>query len=149
MKNKLSLIVGITVIVCILVMAIILVVNAKNNKEDINSSNIDELYISKLDEIKENITSVRKITESEGGYEYYITYDKYIIEKIVNALESIEIIQKTDASLSDNATSYILNLSDGKSISYYFEGNYLKKDKQNYIIKGYQSLENIDIPKEK
>ncbi len=149
MKNKLSLIVGITVIVCILVMAIILVVNAKNNKEDINSSNIDELYISKLDEIKENITSVRKITESEGGYEYYITYDKDIIEKIVNALESIEIIQKTDASLSDNATSYILNLSDGKSISYYFEGNYLKKDKQNYIIKGYQSLENIDIPKEK
>ena len=149
MKNKLSLIVGITVIVCILVMAIILVVNAKNNKEDINSSNIDELYISKLDEIKENITSVRKITESEGGYEYYITYDKDIIEKIVNALESIEIIQKTDASLSDNATSYILNLFDGKSISYYFEGNYLKKDKQNYIIKGYQSLENIDIPKEK
>lgn len=149
MKNKLSLIVGITVIVCILVMAIILVVNAKNNKEDINSSNIDELYISKLDEIKENITSVRKITESEGGYEYYITYDKDIIEKIVNALESIEIIQKTDASLSDNATSYILNLSDGKSISYYFEGNYLKKDKQNYIIKGYQSLENIDIPKGK
>ena len=149
MKNKLSLIVGITVIVCILVMAIILVVNAKNNKEDINSSNIDELYISKLDEIKENITSVRKITESEGGYEYYITYDKDIIEKIVNALESIEIIQKTDVSLSDNATSYILNLSDGKSISYYFEGNYLKKDKQNYMIKGYQSLENIDIPKEK
>lgn len=149
MKNKLSLIVGITVIVCILVMAIILVVNAKNNKEDINSSNIDELYISKLDEIKENITSVRKITESEGGYEYYITYDKDIIEKIVNALESIEIIQKTDDSLSDNATSYILNLSDGKSISYYFEGNYLKKDKQNYMIKGYQSLENIDIPKEK
>lgn len=149
MKNKLSLIVGITVIVCILVMAIILVVNAKNNKEDINSSNIDELYISKLDEIKENITSVRKITDSEGGYEYYITYDKDIIEKIVNALESIEIIQKTDASLSDNATSYILNLSDGKSISYYFEGDYLKKDKQNYMIKGYQSLENIDIPKEK
>ena len=149
MKNKLSLIVGITVIICILVTTIILVVNAKNNKEDINSSNIDELYISKLDEIKENITSVRKITESEGGYEYYITYDKDIIEKIVNALESIEIIQKTDASLSDNATSYILNLSDGKSISYYFEGNYLKKDKQNYMIKGYQSLENIDIPKEK
>ena len=149
MKNKLSLIVGITVIVCIVVMAIILVVNAKNNKEDINSSNIDELYISKLDEIKENITSVRKITESEGGYEYYITYDKDIIEKIVNALESIEIIQKTNASLSDNATSYILNLSDGKSISYYFEGDYLKKDKQNYMIKGYQSLENIDIPKEK
>lgn len=149
MKNKLSLIVGITVIICILVTTIILVVNAKNNKEDINSSNIDELYISKLDEIKENITSVRKITESEGGYEYYITYDKDIIEKIVNALESIEIIQKTDVSLSDNATSYILNLSDGKSISYYFEGNYLKKDKQNYMIKGYQSLENIDIPKEK
>lgn len=149
MKNKLSLIVGITVIVGILFMAIILVVNVKNNKEDINSSNIDELYISKLDEIKENITSVRKITESEGGYEYYITYDKDIIEKIVNALESIEIIQKTDASLSDNATSYILNLSDGKSISYYFEGDYLKKDKQNYMIKEYQSLENIDIPKEK
>lgn len=149
MKSKLSLIIGITVIVCILVMAIILVVNAKNNKEDINSSNIDELSISKLNEIKENITSVRKITESEGGYEYYRTYDKDIIEKIVNALESIEFVQKTDVSLSDNATSYILNLSDGKSISYYFEGEYLKKDNQNYVINGYQSLENIDIPKEK
>lgn len=149
MKNKLSLIVGITVIVGILVMAIILVVNVKNNKEDINSSNIDELYISKLDEIKENITSVRKIIESEGGYEYYITYDKDIIEKIVNALESIEIVKKTDVSLSDDATSYVLNLSDGKSISYYFEGDYLKKDKQNYVINGYESLENIDIPKEK
>lgn len=149
MKNKLSLIVGITVIVGILVMAIILVVNVKNNKEDINSSNIDELSISKLNEIKENITSVRKITESEGGYEYYITYDKDIIENIVNALESIEIVRKTDVSLSDDATSYVLNLSDGKSISYYFEGDYLKKDKQNYVINGYQSLKNIDIPKEK
>lgn len=149
MKNKLSLIVGITVIVGILVMAIILVVNVKNNKEDINSSNIDELSISKLNEIKENITSVRKITESEGGYEYYITYDKDMIEKIVNALESIEIVRKTDVSLSDDATSYVLNLSDGKSISYYFEGDYLKKDKQNYVINGYQSLKNIDIPKEK
>lgn len=149
MKNKLSLIVGITVIVGILVMAIILVVNVKNNKEDINGSNIDELSISKLNEIKENITSVRKITESEGGYEYYITYDKDMIEKIVNALESIEIVRKTDVSLSDDATSYVLNLSDGKSISYYFEGDYLKKDKQNYVINGYQSLKNIDIPKEK
>lgn len=149
MKNKLSLIVGITVIVGILFMAIILVVNVKNNKEDINGSNIDELSISKLNEIKENITSVRKITESEGGYEYYITYDKDIIEKIVNALESIEIVKKTDVSLSDDATSYVLNLSDGKSISYYFEGDYLKKDKQNYVINGYQSLKNIDIPKEK
>lgn len=149
MKNKLSLIVGITVIVGILFMAIILVVNVKNNKEDINGSNIDELSISKLNEIKENITSVRKIIESEGGYEYYITYDKDIIEKIVNALESIEIVKKTDVSLSDDATSYVLNLSDGKSISYYFEGDYLKKDKQNYVINGYESLENIDIPKEK
>lgn len=149
MKNKLSLIVGITVIVGILVMAIILVVNVKNNKEDINGSNINELSISKLNEIKENITSVRKITESEGGYEYYITYDKDMIEKIVNALESIEIVRKTDVSLSDDATSYVLNLSDGKSISYYFEGDYLKKDKQNYVINGYQSLKNIDIPKEK
>ncbi len=149
MKNKLSLIDGITVIVAILFMAIILVVNVKNNKEDINGSNIDELSISKLNEIKENITSVRKIIESEGGYEYYITYDKDIIEKIVNALESIEIVKKTDVSLSDDATSYVLNLSDGKSISYYFEGDYLKKDKQNYVINGYESLENIDIPKEK
>ncbi len=149
MKNKLSLIVGITVIVGILFMAIILVVNVKNNKEDINGSNIDELSISKLNEIKENITSVRKIIESEGGYEYYITYDKDIIEKIVNALESIEIVKKTDVSLSDDATSYVLNLSDVKSISYYFEGDYLKKDKQNYVINGYESLENIDIPKEK
>ena len=96
----------------------------------------------------ENVISVRVKEETEGGYVYYKTEDKELIEKVITALNNIKIEEKTDISFSDNGKTYILELSDGTTQEYYFQGSYYCKDKINYKISNYKELNKIEIPKE-
>lgn len=96
----------------------------------------------------ENVISVRVKEETEGGYVYYKTEDKELIEKVITALNNIKIEEKTDISFSDNGKTYILELADGTTQEYYFQGSYYCKDKINYKISNYKELNKIEIPKE-
>ena len=86
----------------------------------------------------EEVISVRVREETEGGYVYYKTEDKELIEKVINALDNIKIEEKTD----------ILELADGTTQEYNFQGSYYCKDKINYKISNYKELNKIEIPKE-
>lgn len=96
----------------------------------------------------EEVISVRVREETEGGYVYYKTEDKELIEKVINALDNIKIEEKTDISFSDNGKTYILELADGTTQEYNFQGSYYCKDKINYKISNYKELNKIEIPKE-
>ena len=96
----------------------------------------------------ENVISVRVKEETEGGYVYYKTEDKELIEKVITALNNIKIEEKTDISFSDNGKTYILEFADGTTQEYNFQGSYYCKDKINYKISNYKELNKIEIPKE-
>lgn len=96
----------------------------------------------------EEVISVIVREETEGGYVYYKTEDKELIEKVINALDNIKIEEKTDISFSDNGKTYILEFADGTTQEYNFQGSYYCKDKINYKISNYKELNKIEIPKE-
>ena len=69
-----------------------------------------------------------------------------MVTVISQLLHKIE--EKTDISFSDNGKTYILELADGTTQEYYFQGSYYCKDKINYKISNYKELNKIEIPKE-
>lgn len=111
----------------------------KNNKKENNI--IEENFTE--------VTSAQVIEETEGGYKYYKTENKEQIEKIVDALENIKIGEKNDIMISDNGKTYILQLKDGTTKKYYFQGGYYNKDGVNYETYNYKELNKIELPEEK
>ena len=126
----------------ILVLIAVILVGYPNKSKQNNDSKKIKVQNS------ENVISVRVKEETEGGYVYYKAEDKELIEKVINALDNIKIEEKTDISFSDNGKTYILELSDGTTQEYYFQGSYYCKDKINYKISNYKELNKIEIPKE-
>ena len=82
-------------IIILIVIAICYSININNNKtEKINNS----VTINDSD----NISSVMLKEETEGGYSYYKTENKELIEKIIKALNNIQIGEKVNVMFSDN-----------------------------------------------
>lgn len=94
------------------------------------------------------IEYVRVKEETEGGYVYYKTDDKKLIEEVINALKNIKVKDKVNIAFSDNGRTYMIVLKDGKTLTYNFQGSYYNKNNQNYETSNYESLRKIDIPKE-
>lgn len=130
------------VFLIILVLIVVILAGYLNKNKQNNNSKKIEVQNS------EDVISVKVREETEGGYVYYKTEDKELIEKVINALNNIKIEEKTDISFSDNGKTYILELSDGTTQEYYFQGSYYCKDKINYKISNYKELNKIEIPKE-
>ena len=85
----------------ILVLTAIIFAGYLNKNKQNNDSKKIEVQNS------ENVMSVRIKEETEGGYVYYKTEEKELIEKVINALNNIIIEEKTDISFSDNGKTYI------------------------------------------
>lgn len=86
--------------------------------------------------------------ETEGGYSYYKTEDKELIEKIIKALNNIQIGEKVDVMFSDDGRYYIIEYYDGTTLTYYFQSNYYNKNNVNYKTYNYEELRKIKIPEE-
>ena len=112
-----------------------------NNKKKNN-------IIKDLSANTDNVLYVEMKEETEGGYIYYKTEEKQLIEQIVNAINKIEIKEKTDLMFSDNTRTYILKLNNGTELKYCFQNNYYHKDNINYKIYNYEELMKIKIPRE-
>ena len=128
-------------IIILIVIAICYSINVNNNKtEKINNS----VTINDID----NISYVMLKEETEGGYIYYKTEDKELIEKVINALNNIQIGEKVDVMFSDDGRYYIIEYYDGTTLTYYFQSNYYNKDNVNYKTYNYDELRKIKIPEE-
>lgn len=128
-------------IIILIVIAICYSININNNKtEKINNS----VTINDSD----NISSVMLKEETEGGYSYYKTENKELIEKIIKALNNIQIGEKVNVMFSDNGRYYIIEYYDGTTLTYYFQSNYYNKDNVNYRAYNYEELRKIKIPEE-
>lgn len=128
-------------LIILILSAIILAGYLNKNKQNNDSKKIEVRN-------SENVISVKVKEETEGGYVYYKTEDKELIEKVINALNNIKIEEKTDISFSDNGKTYILELADGTTQEYYFQGGYYNENNTNYKISNYKELNKIEIPKE-
>lgn len=131
------------IIIIILFLILFLVMFFLNNKK------IDEAKtVGNVPSNVDNIMYVEMKEETEGGYICYKTEEKYLIEKIVNALSKIEIKDKTNVIFSDDSKIYILKFYDGTVLTYCFQGKYYHKDNVNYEISNYEELMKIEIPQE-
>lgn len=116
-------------------------INKKNVKEE-------KIIIIKKENDVNNVISISIKEETEGGYIYYKTEDKKLIEKIIIALNNIQIGKKVDMVFNDDGRYYIINYNDGTTLTYYFQNNYYNKDNINYMTYNYDDLKKIKIPKE-
>ncbi len=128
-------------LIILILIVVILIGYLNKNKQNNDSKKIEV-------QNPENVISVKAREETEGGYVYYKTEDKKLIEKVINALNNIKIEEKTDISFSDNGKTYILELADGTTQEYYFQGGYYNENNTNYKISNYKELNKIEIPKE-
>ncbi|MGM9882055.1 MAG: hypothetical protein ACI31S_04360 [Bacilli bacterium] len=116
-------------------------INTKSDKVEKTSINIIENDVDK-------ILSVSIKEETEGGYIYYRTEDKKLIEKVIIALQNIQIGEKVDVNFNDDGRYYIIEYKDGTALSYYFQNNYYNKNNVNYKTYNYGDLKKIKIPEE-
>lgn len=131
----------IPLILAILIVGIaIYALNKSQKKGKVDIENIPN-DISKIEYVR-----VKK--ETEGGYVYYKTDDKKIIEEIINALKNIKVKDKVNIAFSDNGRIYMIVLKDGETLTYSFQGSFYNKNNQNYETSNYESLRKIEIPKE-
>ena len=128
-------------IVCLI--AIIIYCSVKSDDKKTRNITIDNMQC-KADEV----VSIEMKEETEGGYIYYKKEEKQLIEEIVNALNKIEVKEKTNLMSSDNTKTYILTLYDGTTLKYSFQANYYHEDNINYEIDNYEDLMKIKIPEE-
>ena len=116
-------------------------INTKSDKVEKANINIIENDVNK-------ILSVSIKEETEGGYIYYRTEDKKLIEKVIIALQNIQIGEKVDVNFNDDGRYYIIEYKDGTRLSYYFQNNYYNKNNVNYKTYNYDDLKKIKIPEE-
>lgn len=116
-------------------------INTKSDKVEKANINIIENDVNK-------ILSVSIKEETEGGYIYYRTEDKKLIEKVIIALQNIQIGEKVDVNFNDDGRYYIIEYKDGTILSYYFQNNYYNKNNVNYKTYNYDDLKKIKIPEE-
>lgn len=128
------------ILVILIVGIAIYALNKSHEKGKVDIENIPN-DISKIE-------YVRVKEETEGGYVYYKTDDKKIIEEVINALKNIKVEDKVNIAFSDNGRTYMIVLKDGETLTYNFQGSYYNKNNQNYETSNYESLRKIDIPKE-
>ena len=128
-------------LIILVLIAVILVGYPNKSKQNKDSKKIKT-------QNSEEVISVRVREETEGGYVYYKTEEKELIEKVINALNNIKIEEKTDISFSDNGKTYILELENGTIQEYCFQGGYYNENNTNYKISNYKELNKIEIPKE-
>ena len=128
------------ILVILIVGIAIYALNKSHEKGKVDIENIPN-DISKIE-------YVRVKEETEGGYVYYKTDDKKIIEEVINALKNIKVEDKVNIAFSDNGRTYMIVLKDGETLTYNFQGSYYNKNNQNYETSNYESLRKIGIPKE-
>lgn len=132
-------------VMCIisLISIIIIYYLIKNNYE-----NADNITINNDQYKIEQIVSIKMKEETEGGYIYYKTENKELIQQIIEAIKNIQIGEKADLTFSDNGRYYTIEYYDGTTSTYYFQSNYYNKDNVNYETYNYDKLKEINIPKE-
>lgn len=132
-------------VMCIisLISIIIIYYLIKNNYE-----NADNITINNNQYKIEQIVSIKMKEETEGGYIYYKTENKELIQQIIEAIKNIQIGEKVDLTFSDNGRYYTIEYYDGTTSTYYFQSNYYNKDNVNYETYNYYKLKEINIPKE-
>lgn len=128
-------------IVCLI--AIIIYCSVKSDDKKTRNITIDNMQC-KADEV----VSIEMKEETEGGYIYYKTEEKQLIEEIVNALNNIQIGEKIDVMFNDSGRYYIIEYNNGTTLTYYFQSNYYNKDNVNYKTYNYEELRKINIPEE-
>ena len=134
---------NILVIYIVCLIAIIIYCSVKSDDKKTRNITIDNMQC-KADEV----VSIEMKEETEGGYIYYKTEEKQLIEEIVNALNKIGVKEKTNLMFSDNTKTYILTLYDGTTLKYSFQANYYHEDNINYEIDNYEDLMKIKITEE-
>ena len=129
------------VIVLLIITAIAIVCFDIYKKENV-------LEIGDLESIKdykENVIAVRMKEETEGGYLYYKTTDKKVIQEICEAFGMIEVGNQADINVVDNSRTYILDISDGTHKTFSFNGSFYYKNNTNYETKNYIKLKGISL----
>lgn len=94
---------------------------------------------------KENVIAVRMKEETEGGYLYYKTTDKKVIQEICEAFDMIEVGNQADINIVDDSRTYILDISDGTHKTFSFNGSFYYKNNTNYETKNYIKLKGISL----
>ncbi|MGN1357941.1 MAG: hypothetical protein ACI4WU_01100 [Bacilli bacterium] len=115
---------------------------------NVKSNKVEKENIDVIENDVDKILSVSIKEETEGGYIYYKTKDKELIEEVIKALKNIQIGEKVDIMFSDQGRYYIVEYDDGTILTYYFQGDYYNKDNVNYKTDNYDKLKEINIPKE-
>lgn len=113
------------------------------------SDKVEKANINIIENDANKILSVSIKEETEGGYIYYKTEDKELIEKVIIALQNIQIGEKIDVNFNDDGRYYIIEYKDGATLSYYFQNDYYNKNNVNYKTYNYGDLKKIKIPEEK
>lgn len=112
------------------------------------SKTLEKATIDVIENDADRILNISIKEENEGGYIYYKTENKDLIEKVIIALKKIQIGEKVDVNFSDDGRYYINEYKDGTTLSYYFQNNYYNKNNINYKTYNYDDLKKIKIPKE-
>ena len=133
------------ILVLVIVICITLVIHCNIN---VNNKKIEKTTIDVIPNNVDKILCVKIKEETEGGYIYYKTEDKELIEKVIKALNNIQVGEKVDIMFSDNGRYYIIEYYDGTTLTYYFQSNYYNKDNVNYKTYNYEELRKIKIPEE-
>ena len=129
-------------IICLIAIMIIYFLIKNNCKK------IDNITINNNQYEIEQIASIKMKQETDGGYIYYKTENKELIQQIIEAIKNIQIGEKVDLVFSDNGRYYTIEYYDGTTATYYFQSNYYNKDNVNYETYNYNKLKKINIPKE-
>ena len=131
---------GIIIFILSLVIVTICVIFWASKKDYTEKKHIESVDSNEI--VKITLTE-----ESEGGYTYYQTENKELIEKIVKAIENIKIGKKVNIMVTDSGEIYTLEKKDGSKKVYYFQGGYYNENGTNYEADNYNELKKIKIPK--
>lgn len=117
----------------ILVIIMLLLVGCTNQKYNIK----DQEQVKYINDNYNDIATVHVHKTTNGSNDCY----NVDIKEAYDAINNIEIVKKSNISVTDDYMSYIFYFKDGTSKLVSFEGQYLRYEKENYQIKNFNQVE--------
>lgn len=81
--------------------------------------------------------------ETEGPTNVYETYDKDLIQKLIDAVKQIDLKKAVDVRIADDYTAVDFYFGDNVDIQIEFEGQYLLRDNKCYEVSGFDDLKAV------
>ena len=118
----------------VLIIIIMLIVGC-TNQDSLNFKDLDEMKY--IEDNKDNIVSIilhKTTSESHNCY-------SVDIDKAYESIKNIEIVKKSNISVTDDYMSYIFTFKDGSKKAFSFEGSYLYYKGNSYTINNFNGFD--------